>query len=130
MFNKKDLDEITYLVNGCAMKVHNTLGAGFQEVIYQRSLAIELERAGIKAEREVEQEVYYDGVVVGTRRADFVIGDMIIIEIKALLALEKIHMAQIMNYLEAYNFPIGLLLNFGATRLEYKKIYNNKFEFI
>ncbi len=128
MINYNELDEITYLINGCAMKVHNTLGPGFQEVIYQRCLAIEFEKAGIKANREVEQEIYYEGELVGTRRADFVIGDKIIVELKALVALENIHIAQARNYLVAYNYPIGLLLNFGATSLQIKKIFNRNYQ--
>jgi len=125
MNDLSDLNDLTYLINGCAMKVHSTLGNGFQEVIYQRALAIELERAGIKAKREVDQVIYYDGIEIGTRRADFVIGDKLIIELKALSNLENIHIAQIRNYLVAYNFPLGLLINFGANSLQIKRIYNN-----
>ena|SRR5690554_1763002 len=122
-----DLDDLTYLINGCAMKVHNSMGSGFQEVVYQRCLSIELDRAGIKHKREVEQTIYYDGIEVGTRRADFVIDDKIIVELKALPEIENLHIAQIRNYLVAYNFPIGLLINFGGESLQFKKIYNRKF---
>lgn len=122
-----DIDELTYLINGCAMKVHNIMGSGFQEVVYQRCLSIELDRAGIKHKREVEQTIYYDGIEVGTRRADFVIDDKIIVELKALPEIENLHIAQIRNYLVAYNFPIGLLINFGGESLQFKKIYNRKF---
>ena len=87
-----EIDEITYKINGCAMKVHNTLGNGFQEVIYQRCLAIELERAGLRFGREIEQKVYYEGVEVGTRRADFVVESMVIVELKALVSLEDVHL--------------------------------------
>lgn len=120
------LDELTYKINGCAMKVHNTLGNGFQEVIYQRCLAIEMKRAGLEFEREKEQKIYYDQFEVGTRRADFVVENSVIIELKALTNLEDVHLAQAKNYVVAYNFPIGLLINFGATSLQVKKIYNNK----
>jgi len=120
-------DEITYKINGCAMKVHNTLGNGFQEVIYQRCLAIELERAGISFKREVEQTIYYDGIEVGTRRADFVVENQLIVELKALINLEEVHLAQAKNYVVAYDFPIGLLINFGATSLQFKKVYNPKY---
>lgn len=123
-----DLDELTYLINGCAMRVHNTLGNGFQEVIYQRCLAIELDKLGIKHKREVEQKIFYNDVEVGTRRVDFLIADKIIIELKALSNLEDVHIAQIKNYLVAYNLPIGLLINFGANSLQFKKIYNNKYK--
>ena len=124
--DKKIDDELTYKINGCAMKVHNTLGNGFQEVIYQRCLAIEMKRAGLEFEREKEQKIYYDQFEVGTRRADFVVENSVIIELKALTNLEDVHLAQAKNYVVAYNFPIGLLINFGATSLQVKKIYNNK----
>lgn len=121
------LDELTYKINGCAMKVHNSLGNGFQEVIYQRCLAIEMKRAGLAFEREKEQKIYYGQFEVGTRRADFVVENSIIIELKALINLEDVHLAQAKNYVVAYNFPIGLLINFGATSLQFKKIYNSKY---
>lgn len=117
------LDEITYKINGCAMKVHNTLGNGFQEVIYQRCLAIEFERAGLLFGREVEQDIYYDGIRVGTRRADFVLENEVIVEIKAVINLEDVHLAQAKNYVVAYDFPVGLLINFGATSLQFKKVF-------
>ena len=121
------LDEITYRINGCAMKVHNTLGNGFQEVIYQRCLAIELERAGLMFGREIEQSIFYEGINVGERRADFVVENKIIVEMKALINLENVHLAQAKNYVVAYDFPIGLLINFGATSLQFKKVYNSKY---
>jgi GxxExxY protein len=106
------------------MKVHNTLGNGFQEVIYQRCLAIELEKAGLKFAREIEQTVYYDGIDVGTRRADFIVEDKIVVEMKALINLEDVHLAQAKNYLAAYGFEKGLLINFGAISLQYKLVFN------
>ncbi|MDI9365623.1 MAG: GxxExxY protein [Flavobacterium sp.] len=121
------LEQITYKINGCAMKVHNTLGNGFQEVIYQRCLAIELQKAGLGFGREVEQTIYYDGIEVGTRRADFVVESQIIVELKALINLEDVHLAQAKNYVVAYDFPIGLLINFGATSLQFKKVFNPKY---
>lgn len=120
------LDEITYKINGCAMKVHNNLGNGFQEVIYQRCLAIELDKAGLSFGREVEQTIFYEGIDVGTRRADFVVENQVIVELKALINLENVHLAQAKNYVVAYDFPIGLLINFGANSLQFKKIYNSK----
>lgn len=119
-------DELTYRIIGCAMKVHNTLGNGFQEVIYQRCLAIELEKAGIPFVREKEQPIYYEGIHVGTRRADFIVKDEVIVELKALIRLEDVHLAQAKNYVTAYNFPKGLLINFGGNSLEYKRIFNNR----
>ncbi len=120
------LDEITYKINGCAMKVHNALGNGFQEVIYQRCLAIELERAGLNFGREIEQNIYYDSIRVGTRRADFVVEGQVIVELKAVINLEDAHLAQAKNYVVAYDFPIGLLINFGSTSLQFKKVFNQK----
>ncbi len=120
-------DELTYKIIGCAMKVHNTLGNGFQEVIYQRCLAIELQNAGLEYVREKEQEIYYEGHHVGTRRADFIVESSLIIELKAQINLEDVHLAQAKNYVVAYDFAKGLLINFGATSLQYKLIFNPKF---
>lgn len=122
-----DLDELTYKINGCAMKVHNTLGNGFQEVIYQRCLAIELERAEISFAREQEHDIYYEDIQVGTRRADFVVEEQVIVELKALINLEDVHLAQAKNYVVAYDKPIGLLINFGAQSLQFKKVFNPKY---
>ncbi len=119
-------DELTYSIIGCAMKVHNTLGNGFQEVIYQRCLAIEMERAGIDFGREVDQTIFYDGVAVGTRRVDFIVANRVVVEIKALITLEDVHIAQAKNYVVAYGFRIGLLINFGAQSLKYRRIFNDK----
>lgn len=117
-------DELTYKIIGSAMKVHNTLGNGFQEVIYQRCLAIELERAGLNFGREIEQTIYYDGIEVGTRRADFIVENLLVIELKATICLEDVHLAQTKNYLTAYGFEKGLLINFGGTSLQYKLVFN------
>ena len=117
-------DNITYKVIGCAMKVHNQLGNGFQEVIYQRCLEIEFRKINLQYGREIEQEIYYDEQVVGTRRADFIVEDNVIVEIKAVINLEDVHLAQAKNYVVAYDFPVGLLINFGSTSLEFKKIFN------
>ncbi len=119
-------DDLTYKIIGCAMKVHNTLGSGFQEVIYQRCLAIELERAGMDFGREVEHPIFYDGIEVGTRRADFIVANCVVVELKALTALEDVHLAQAKNYVVAYDFEVGLLINFGAKSLEYRRIFNDK----
>ena len=106
------------------MKVHNTLGNGFQEVIYQRCLAIEFEKAGLGFEREKEQTIYYDGFEVGTRRADFIVEGEVIVELKALINLEDVHLAQAKNYVVAYDFEVGLLINFGSVSLQYKKVFH------
>ena len=123
-------DEVTYKINGCAMKVHRTLGNGFQEVIYQRCFAIELDKSGLIFGREIDQEIFYEGVHVGNRRADFIIENEIIVELKAIISLEDVHLAQAKNYLVAYNKPIGLLINFGSTSLQIKKVYNPKYNSI
>ena len=120
-----DKDELTYTVIGCAMKVHNTLGNGFQEVIYQRCLAIELEKAKLGFVREKEQTICYEAIEVGIRRADFIVEDKIVVELKAVINLEDIHLAQAKNYLVAYQFEKGLLINFGSLSLQYKLIFNN-----
>jgi GxxExxY protein len=120
-------NELTYKVIGCYMKIHATLGPGFQEVIYQRCLAIELEKAGLIFEREKEHSVYYDSVEVGRRRADFVIENNITVELKAVSNLEDFHLAQAKNYVIAYNFPLGLLINFGSKSLQYKLLFNPKY---
>ena len=104
------------------MKVHSTLGNGFQEVIYQRCLAIELKNAGISFQREIEVPIFYDGHEVGTRRADFIVEKKVLVELKAMVVLEDVHLAQALNYLEAYRLEIGLLINFGSRSLEFKRL--------
>jgi GxxExxY protein len=121
-------DEMTYKIIGCAMKVHNTLGPGFQEVIYQRCLEIELGRAKLNYAREQQQIVYYEDIKVGIRRADFIVENRVVVELKALVKLEDVHLAQGKNYVVAYDFPLGLLINFGAKSLEYKLLFNSKYQ--
>ena len=123
---RMEKDPLTYTVIGCAMKVHSTLGNGFQEVIYQRCLQIELEKANLKFAREVEQTVYYKEVAVGTRRADFIVEERLVVELQATINLEDVHLAQAKNYVAAYNFKHGLLINFGSKSLQYKLIFNSK----
>jgi len=108
------------------MKVHGILGNGFQEVIYQRALAIELSKAGLSYARELEMVIYYDAIEIGARRVDFFIEGIIMVELKALIQLEDVHLAQAMNYLEAYKMEIGLLINFGSKSLQFKRVHNNK----
>ena len=114
--------EITKKIIGCAMKVHSTLGNGFQELIYQRSLAIEMKKQGLEFEREKEMPVMYEEFQVGTRRVDFFVENKVMLEIKALTSIEQVHLAQALNYLEAYKIEIGLLINFGATSLQFKRL--------
>lgn len=106
------------------MKVHSTLGNGFQEVIYQRALAIEMKKQGLDFQREMEMTIYYEGFDIGTRRVDFFVEENIMVELKALIKLEDVHLAQAMNYCQAYHLPIGLLINFGSKSLEFKRVYN------
>lgn len=119
-------EELTHKIIGCAMKVHSTLGNGFQEVIYQRALAIEMERQGLGFAREMEMTIHYEGVEIGTRRVDFFVENKIMVELKAVIKLEDVHLSQAINYCEAYNLPIGLLINFGSKSLEFKRVYNTK----
>jgi GxxExxY protein len=116
--------ELTHEIIGCAMKVHSSLGNGFQEVIYQRALVIEMSKQGLSFAREIEMEIFYDGRRIGTRRVDFFVEDKIMVELKALIKLEDVHLAQAINYCQAYNLPIGLLINFGSKSLEFKRVYN------
>lgn len=119
-------EKLTHEIIGAAMEVHNILGTGFQEVIYQRALSIEMNLRKIKHEREKEMPLEYKGFNVGTRRVDFFVEEQIMVEIKAVKELEDVHLAQAMNYLEAYKLKIGLLINFGAKSLEFKRVHNNK----
>ena len=120
-------DNLTYKIIGCAMKVHNGMGPGFQEVIYQRCLAIEFKRSIIEFAREAEQTLFYGDIEVGTRRADFVVENKVVVEIKAAVKLTDVHIAQAKNYTVAYDFPLGLLINFGGKSLEYKLMFNPKY---
>ncbi len=117
-------EDITHKIIGAAMKVHSVLGNGFQEVIYQRALAIEMEKHALGFKREMEMAIYYDGIDIGTRRVDFFVEDQVMVELKALIKLEDVHLAQAMNYCQAYGLPIGLLINFGSKSLEFKRVYN------
>jgi len=117
--------DITGRIIGSAMRVHSALGNGFQEVIYQRALAIEFERADLGFQRELKMEIEYYDRPIGTRRVDFFVEEEIMVEIKAITNLEDVHLAQAINYLEVYKLGIGLLINFGAKSLQYKRVHNN-----
>jgi GxxExxY protein len=118
--------DITEKIIGAAMEVHSTLGNGFQERIYQRALEIEMHDRGILFQREKEMDILYKGHLIGTRRADFFVNNCIMVELKAIILLEDVHLAQAMNYLEAYKMEIGLLINFGSKSLQFKRVHNNK----
>ena len=109
------------------MKVHTALGNGFQEVIYQRALEIEMSDAGLSFEREYEMPIYYKQQEIGTRRVDFLVEGIVGVELKTVAQLENIHLAQAINYLEAYDLEVGLLVNFGSKSLQHKRIVNKKF---
>ena len=119
--------ELTGQIIGCAMTVHSALGNGFQEVIYQRALEIEMADQGIPFSREHVMPIYYKGQHIGTRRVDFLVGNVVSVELKAIIRLEDVHLAQAINYLEAYDLEVGLLINFGARSLEFKRVTNKKF---
>ncbi len=124
MNNNLKHKNITEKIIGAAFEVHKFLGNGFQEVIYQRALAFEMGKVGLEFAREVEQDIFYKDFEepIGTRRADFVVAGEVLVELKAISALENVHEAQVLNYLKAYRLEIGLLLNFGSTSLEIKRL--------
>lgn len=120
----EDINQLTHKIIGCAMEVHKYLGNGFQEVVYQRALSIELNIQGIDHIREQEMPLQYKGYDVGTRRVDFFVEGKVMVEIKAIEKLEDVHKAQAINYCEAYNIADGLLINFGGKSLDFKRVYN------
>lgn len=127
MIEEGKYKEITGKIIGCAMQVHSTLGCGFQEVIYQRALQIEMCLQKLECTREFEMDIFYKEEHIGKRRVDFLVEGKISVELKALHSLEPLHLTQAINYLEAYNLEIGLLLNFGAKSLEFKRLVNPKY---
>jgi GxxExxY protein len=118
--------ELIGKIIGCAMEVHKIPGNGFQEVIYQRALAIEMDRQGIDFGREFEMAIFYKGENIGTRRVDFFVEEKIMVELKAVIQLEDVHLAQANNYLEAYHMEIGLLINFGSKSLQFHRVMKPK----
>jgi GxxExxY protein len=120
-------EELTHKIIGCAMRVHSALGNGFQEVIYQRAMEIEMADNEISFSREYEMPVYYKSQQIGTRRVDFLVEQYISVELKAIINMEDVHLAQAINYLEAYDLEVGLLINFGTKSLEFKRLNNKKF---
>ena len=119
--------ELTGKIIGCCMEVHSLIGNGFQEVIYQRALRNEMMLRNLNFSREFEMPVFYKGEQIGTRRVDFLVEGIISVELKALIKLEDVHYAQAINYLEAYNLEIGLLINFGSRNLEFRRLANSKY---
>src|SRR5688572_20809521 len=119
--------EITEKIIGSSMKVHADMGNGFEEVIYQRALEIEMQETGLHFARELSMPIYYRGRQIGERRVDFFVEEKIMVELKAIINLENVHLAQAKNYLEAYNMQVGLLINFGSISLQFKRLENPKF---
>ncbi|UYZ62208.1 GxxExxY protein [Hymenobacter weizhouensis] len=113
--------ELTHTVIGCAMQVHRTLGAGFPEAVYQRSLALELEAVGVLFQREIVMPLFYRGKEVGARRTDFLVEGILLVELKAVSEIVPLHHQQIINYLKAYQLNVGLLINFGEASLRFKR---------
>lgn len=113
--------ELTEVIIGCAMRVHSALGPGFPEVVYQRSLALEMEAKGLVFEREIEKPVYYLNQQVGSRRVDFLVAGVVLVELKATTQIDEHHFAQIITYLTAYRLQTGLLINFGQASLQFKR---------
>ena len=121
MVNVDEFKELTKQIIGCAMQVHQTLRNGFQEATYQRALEIELTETGISYQRELEVPIYYRDRQIGTRRVDFLVQEKVLVELKAISKIDDIHLAQVINYLEAFKLPLGLLINFGEKSLYFKR---------
>ena len=119
-----NINELTNTIIGCAMKVHNNLGNGFQEIIYQKALAIEMRLHDLLFEQEGQMSIYYNKELIGSRRVDFFVENCVIVELKALEKIENIHKNQAINYLEVFNIADGLLINFGGLSLDFKRLYN------
>jgi GxxExxY protein len=114
-------EELTGKVLQCAFAVHNTLGAGFLERVYANALAVEMRAFGLPVSQEVAFKVQYQSVVVGDYVADMIVDSRVLVELKACAALESVHTAQILNYLRASGIHVGLLLNFGRPKLEFRR---------
>jgi len=126
--NDYKYSEITERIIKCSFHVHNTLGGGFQEVIYQKALAIEFANEGLSYIREQEMPIYYRDILVGERRVDFLVEEKILVELKAFITIQDVHLAQAINYLEAFKLEVGLLINFGGGKLEFKRLMKNAYQ--
>jgi GxxExxY protein len=119
-----DINKLTELVIGCAYRVGRTLGSGFLEKVYENAMALELRKLGIPLEQQYPMKVIYSGEVVGEYIADLIVDSRLVVEIKSVRRLEQIHMAQCLNYLKATDLRLSLLINFGASSVEIKRIIN------
>jgi len=126
MMNKSDIDKITHTIIGCAIKVHNTLGNGFQEITYHKALAIEMSKQALTFQKEIEIPIIHSEIKIGSKRVDFFVESVIMVEIKTIGKMDGIPKNQAMNYCEAFNTVDSLLINFGAASLEFNRIYNKK----
>ena len=116
--------EITEKIIGASFEVHKFLGNGFPEVIYQRALAHEMNESGLSFKREIEQKIYYKNMPspIGKRRADFVVEEKVLVELKAVFEMQDAHLSQTLNYLKAYKLEVALLINFGSKSLTFKRL--------
>ena len=119
------VNKLTETVIGCAMSVHRELGSGFPEIIYQRSLGVELSAARVQFQGEVHLPVFYKENPIGSRRVDFLVENQVLVELKATNELTPLHYAQVINYLKAYRLEVALLINFGETSLNFKRFVHN-----
>lgn len=126
--NEYKYSELTSKIIRCSMTVHSALGNGFQERMYQKALEIEMKDQGISFSREYNMPVYYKNIKIGTRRVDFLVEGVVAVELKAVILLQDVHLAQAINYLEAYDLEVGLLINFGARSLDFKRVQNKSFK--
>jgi GxxExxY protein len=126
--NQYKYSDITEKIIKCSFAVHNIIGCGFQEVVYQRALAIELDDCGLQYIREQEMPLFYKDHHIGTRRVDFLVDEKVLVEIKAISKLEDVHFVQAINYLQAFKLEVGLLINFGSTSVEFKRVMKNEYQ--
>ena len=117
-----DINDVTYAINGAVFEINKILGPGFLEKVYENALVFELEKRGVKAESQVPIKVFYKRKVVGEYVADLLVEDKVIVELKTVEALDKIHVAQLLNYLKATGIRVGMLVNFKHPKAEIKRM--------
>jgi len=117
--------ELTEKIIGCAMKVHRHFGLGFPEIVYKRALIIELEKIGLKLKQEIEKDIIYDDRLIYKRRLDLIVEEVALVELKAIKEIDNGDYNQILNYLRVFKLEVGLLINFGAPSLQFKRLINS-----
>ena len=117
--------DITEKIIGCAMKVHRHFGLGFPEIVYKRALIIELKKIGLRFKQEIERDIIYDDQLIYKRRLDLIVEDVVLVELKAITEVDNGDHNQILNYLRVFKLEIGLLINFGAASLQFKRLINS-----